>query len=187
MYEFFEDEKCYYIVYDLCKGGELFEEIVFRGKISEKETAVLIKQILICVNYLHQMNIIHRDLKPENFLLEGSKDFNEIKMIDFWLACKHDSPKVMLDQMIGSSYYIAPEVLAKRYNNKCDLWSVGVITYIALSGVPPFNGSSDKDIIASIRVGKPGFSEPVWKSISDAAKEFIKKLLTVDPEQRPSA
>jgi calcium-dependent protein kinase len=89
--------------------------------------------------------------------------------------------------MIGSSYYIAPEVLAKKYNNKCDLWSVGVITYIALSGVPPFNGSSDKDIIAAIRAGKPGFSEPVWKSISDAAKEFIKKLLTVDPEQRPSA
>lgn len=89
--------------------------------------------------------------------------------------------------MIGSAYYIAPEVLKKKYSSKCDLWSVGVIAYIALCGVPPFNGTSDKDIIASIRVGKPGFTEPVWKTISDAAKDFIKKLLNIDPEQRPTA
>jgi len=87
----------------------------------------------------------------------------------------------MLKEMVGSSYYIAPEVLARNYNNKCDLWSIGVITYIALCGVPPFNGSSDQEIVAAIRAGKPGFSEPVWKSISDSGKDFIKKLLTVDP------
>lgn len=95
MYEFFENEKFYYVVSDLCKGGELFDEILFRGKISEKDTAVLIKQILICVNYLHQMSIVHRDLKPENFLLESSKDFNQIKMVDFWLACKHEGIKML--------------------------------------------------------------------------------------------
>ena len=111
----------------------------------------------------------------------------EIKVGDFGLATKLDFDGERKRTICGTPNYIAPEVLAKKYNNKCDLWSVGVITYIALSGVPPFNGSSDKDIIAAIRVGKPGFSEPVWKSISDAAKEFIKKLLTVDPEQRPSA
>lgn len=142
MYEFFEDEKRYYIVTEICKGGELFDEIIARGKFTEKDAAVLMKQVLSCVNYCHKNHIVHRDLKPENILLEQNKDFDQIKIIDFGTSLLFDSAK-SLDEKLGTPYYIAPEVLNKKYNEKCDIWSCGVIVYILLSGMPPFNGQSD--------------------------------------------
>ena len=142
MYEFFEDDKRYYIVTDICKGGELFDEIVARGKFTEKDASVLMKQVLGCINYCHTNNIVHRDLKPENILLESNKAFDQIKIIDFGTSLViQDGEK--LDEKLGTPYYIAPEVLAKNYGSKCDIWSCGVITYIILSGIPPFNGASD--------------------------------------------
>ena len=142
MYESFEDEKRYYIVTEICKGGELFDEIIARGKFTEKDAAVLMKQVLSCVNYCHKNNIVHRDLKPENVLLEANKDFDQIKIIDFGTSLQFD-PSKFLDEKLGTPYYIAPEVLNKKYNEKCDIWSCGVILYIILSGVPPFNGAND--------------------------------------------
>jgi len=142
MYEFFEDEKRYYLVTEICKGGELFDEILQRGKFSERDGAVLMKQVLSCINYCHQSNIVHRDLKPENILLEQNKEFDQIKIIDFGTSLVYD-PNRNLDEKLGTPYYIAPEVLNKNYNEKCDIWSAGVITYILLSGMPPFNGQSD--------------------------------------------
>jgi calcium-dependent protein kinase len=88
---------------------------------------------------------------------------------------------------LGTPYYIAPEVLNKRYNEKCDIWSCGVITYIILSGMPPFNGQSDQEIMKKVRIGKFSFSDPCWASISDKAKDFISQLLTYDVDKRPSA
>ena len=146
MYEFFEDEKRYYLVTEICKGGELFDEVCKRGKFSESDAAVLIKQVLSCVNYCHKSNIVHRDLKPENILLEQNKEYDQIKIIDFGTSLVYD-PSKQLDEKLGTPYYIAPEVLNKSYNSKCDIWSVGVITYILLSGQPPFNGENDKDIM----------------------------------------
>lgn len=139
MYEFFEDEKRYYLVTEICKGGELFDEILQRGKFSERDAAVLMKQVLSCINYCHQANIVHRDLKPENILLEQNKEFDQIKIIDFGTSLVYD-PNRNLDEKLGTPYYIAPEVLNKSYNHKCDIWSCGVITFILLSGIPPFNG-----------------------------------------------
>jgi len=92
-----------------------------------------------------------------------------------------------LDEKLGTPYYIAPEVLAKSYNEKCDIWSCGVITYIILSGIPPFNGASDQEIMKKVKIGKFSFSDPIWASISDAGKEFITALLTKDKDKRPSA
>lgn len=86
-----------------------------------------------------------------------------------------------LDEKLGTPYYIAPEVLAKNYNNKCDIWSCGVITYIVLSGIPPFNGASDQEIMKKVKAGKFSFSDAVWNGISDHAKDFITQLLTKDP------
>jgi calcium-dependent protein kinase len=88
---------------------------------------------------------------------------------------------------LGTPYYIAPEVLNKKYNEKCDIWSCGVILYIILSGIPPFNGASDQEIMKKVRVGKFSFTDPCWSNISDKAKDLITKLLIYDPEQRPSA
>eukprot|EP00347_Sterkiella_histriomuscorum_P014917 403359020 len=186
MYEFFEDEKRYYIVTEICKGGELFDEIIARGKFTEKDAAILMKQVLSCVNYCHKNNIVHRDLKPENILLEQNKDFDQIKIIDFGTSLVYDTGK-SLDEKLGTPYYIAPEVLNKKYNEKCDIWSCGVITYIILSGMPPFNGQSDQEIMKKVRIGKFSFSDPCWSNMSDKAKDFITKLLTYDVDSRPSA
>jgi calcium-dependent protein kinase len=186
MYEFFEDEKRYYIVTEICKGGELFDEILNSGKFNEKNAAVLIKQVLSCINYCHNAHIVHRDLKPENILLEANKEFDQIKIIDFGTSLVYD-PNKKLDEKLGTPYYIAPEVLGKNYGAKCDIWSIGVITYILLSGIPPFNGKDDQEIMKAVRKGKFSFSDKSWSSVSDQAKDFISQLLTLDQNARPSA
>ena len=164
----------------------MFDEILSRGKFSERDGAVLMKQVLSCINYCHQSNIVHRDLKPENILLEQNKEFDQIKIIDFGTSLVYD-PNRNLDEKLGTPYYIAPEVLNKNYNHKCDIWSAGVITYILLSGVPPFNGQSDQEIMKKVREGQFSFEERVWQNISENAKAFIRLLLTYSPEDRPSA
>jgi len=186
MYEFFEDDKRYYLVTEICKGGELFDEILQRGKFSERDGAVLMKQVLSCINYCHSNNIVHRDLKPENILLEQNKEFDQIKIIDFGTSLVYD-PAKSLDEKLGTPYYIAPEVLNKNYNSKCDIWSCGVITYILLSGMPPFNGQSDQEIMKKVRAGAFSFDDKVWNNISDNCKDFIRQLLTFKADDRPTA
>ena len=92
-----------------------------------------------------------------------------------------------LDEKLGTPYYIAPEVLAKSYGSKCDIWSCGVITYIVLSGIPPFNGASDQEIMKKVKLGKFSFADPCWNNVSDSAKDFITLLLTKDQDKRPTA
>ena len=186
MYEFFEDDKRYYIVTDVCKGGELFDEIVARGKFTEQDASMLMKQVLGCINYCHSNKIVHRDLKPENILLEQNKEFDQIKIIDFGTSLVFDENK-KLDEKLGTPYYIAPEVLAKNYGSKCDIWSCGVITYITLSGIPPFNGASDQEIMNKVRQGKVSFADPVWAHVSKEGKDFITQLLTKEQDKRPTA
>jgi len=186
MFEFFEDEKRYYLVTEICKGGELFDEIINRGKFTERDAAVLIKQLLMCINYCHKKNIVHRDLKPENILLEANKEFDQIKIIDFGTSVVLDNGK-FLEEKLGTPYYIAPEVLNKKYNQTCDIWSTGVIVYILLSGIPPFNGPSDEEIMKKVRTGKFSFQDACWAGISDKAKDFITQLLTFDVSKRPTA
>ena len=119
------------------------------------------KRVLSSINYCHQANIVHRDLKPENILLEQNKEFDQIKIIDFGTSLVYD-PNRNLDEKLGTPYYIAPEVLNKNYNEKCDIWSAGVITYITLSGMPPFNGQSDQEIMKKVREGQFSFDDRIW-------------------------
>jgi calcium-dependent protein kinase len=142
--------------------------------------------VLLCINYCHKNNIIHRDLKPENILLEQNKEFDQMKIIDFGTSLVYD-PSRTLDEKLGTPYYIAPEVLNKNYDNKCDIWSAGVITYILLSGMPPFNGQSDQEIMRKVRQGTFDFDDKVWQNISAKAKDFITSLLIYKKEERPSA
>jgi len=128
--------------------------------------------MISCVSYCHNKNIVHRDLKPENIMLEKEKSFDNIKLIDFGTAQVFD-PTKQLKEQIGTPYYIAPEVLNKKYSKECDVWSSGVICYILLSGIPPFNGVTDQEIMASIKKGKFTFSNKVWNNISAEAKDFI--------------
>lgn len=142
--------------------------------------------MLSCINYCHQANIVHRDLKPENILLEANKEFDQIKIIDFGTSLVYSAER-NLEEKLGTPYYIAPEVLNKNYNEKCDIWSAGVITYILLSGMPPFNGQSDQDIMNKVRAGQFSFDDRIWQTISENAKAFITSLLTFNSSDRPSA
>lgn len=149
IFEFYEDKKNFYIITEFCEGGELFDKIIEKGSFSENEAAWIMKQLLSAVNYIHSNNIVHRDLKPENILLDTKKD-NIIKIIDWGTARFFDRNKKM-NRINGTPYYIAPEVLAEKYDEKCDIWSCGVIMYIMLCGYPPFNAESDDLILEKIK------------------------------------
>lgn len=135
MYEFFEDKNRYFMVTENCSGGELFDQIGKIGNFRERDAAHLIKQVLSCLNYCHLKNVVHRDMKPENILLESSNsaDYDRIKITNFSSSAICD-PNGKLEEIVGAPYYIAPEVLSRNYNSKCDIWSCGVITYILLCG-----------------------------------------------------
>ena len=187
IYEFYEDKANYYIVSELCKGGELFDVITEKGAFKESEAAPLMHQLMSAICYCHQNRIVHRDLKPENILLEDkNRDNPVIKLIDLGGA-RYFSKHKKMSKINGTPYYIAPEVLNEIYDEKCDIWSAGVIFYILLCGYPPFNGETDKEIMDAVKKGEFDFPEEEWDCISDLAKDLIKKMLTYDPKKRLSA
>lgn len=181
IYEFFEDTKFMYIIMELAQGGELFDKIQNVHHFSERKAAEIFQQVLSGVNYLHKHNIVHRDLKPENILFDGEI----LKIVDFGTSRNFDNKKKMKN-CHGTPYYIAPEVLNESYNEKCDVWSCGVILYILLSGVPPFNGANDDEILDSVMKGKYTFDIPEFRALSSYAKQLIRKMLTYNPKDRIS-
>jgi calcium-dependent protein kinase len=188
----YEDEKFLHLVTELCTGGELFDRIIAKtnseeGRFTEQDAAKLVQQILSAIEYCHNVhNICHRDLKPENFLFKTSSEDAELKVIDFGLS-RFDDMEEHMHTRVGTPYYIAPEVLQRDYDKACDMWSIGVITYILLCGFPPFYGNSDQEIFMSIQRGVYDYPSPEWDSISDDAKDFIDSLLKKDPSERPTA
>lgn len=181
IYEYFSDEKYIFIVTELMQGGELFDRIMDVHHFSERKAAEVFLQILSAVNYLHSHKIVHRDLKPENILFDG----DNIKLIDFGTSREFE-PNSKMKGTHGTPYYIAPEVLQHSYNEKCDVWSCGVILYILLSGSPPFNGGNDDEILESVQRGQYSFDLPEFEQISDYAKRLITKMLTFNPKHRIS-
>ena len=146
-------------------------------------TAKIMQQILSAVVYCHKHGICHRDLKPENLLLEEDSIDSNIKVIDFGTS-KFFKQNEKMSEKFGTPYYIAPEVLKKNYNEKCDVWSCGVILYILLAGYPPFGGKNNEIIMKKVFEGKYSFIRKEWSLISDKAKNLISKMLTYNPEQR---
>ena len=188
IFEFYSSKQNYSIVTELCPGGELFQQIIDKGPFNEKYSAYVMYQIFSAVNYCHKMHIVHRDLKPENILIV-SKDregLPTIKICDFGTSKMFEKGAVQR-KLVGSSYYIAPEVLKKHYNEKCDVWSCGVIMYILLSARPPFGGEDDNEIMERVSSGKYDLESPPFNKLSKNSIDLIKRLLTMDPEQRISA
>ena len=185
IYEYFEDAKRCYIVMEYCKGGELFDEILKRQKFTERSAVVIMQQLLSVVKYLHEHSIIHRDIRPENILLEEKASGLSIKLIDFGNATtvKRKTDFKMTHAM---SHYIAPEVFKHHYNEKCDLWSCGVILYILLSGVAPFVGHSVNEIVRQIKSGSFYFQVCSNIKASPEAQNMIISLVS-DADTRLSA
>jgi calcium-dependent protein kinase len=185
IFEFFEDKKNFYIITEFCEGGELFDKIVEKGTFNENEAADIMRQLLSAVNYIHLNSIVHRDLKPENILLDLKKQ-NIIKIIDWGTARFYEKDKKM-NRISGTPYYIAPEVLNEKYDEKCDIWSCGVIMYILLCGYPPFNAETDQEILNKIKLGKFSFPDEEWENVSPDAKDLIGRMLAFSPNERYSA
>ena len=181
LYEIYENDNYIYLVMELCTGGELFDRIIQKteqGKqFTEKEVANIFQQMMSAINYCHSNKIVHRDLKPENLLLATQDENSPIKVIDFGMSRIFNNKQAMFDK-VGTAYYISPEVLDGFYDEKCDIWSAGVILYILLCGYPPFNGNDDDEIFESIKKRKFVFPDAEWANISKEAKDLINKMLS---------
>merc|ERR1712151_640851 len=188
LYETFEDHRNIYLIMELCSGGELFDRIIESGHFTEQQAAVLMQQIIRAIFYMHENSICHRDLKPENFLFMTKEPIhkNILKIIDFGLSCEF-KPGQVLTTKAGTPYYVAPQVLAGKYDHMSDLWSCGVIMFVLLCGYPPFFGDTDAEVLSKVRLGNFSFNASDWKNVSDHAKNLIRMLLKMNPRDRYTA
>ncbi|CAB4287457.1 unnamed protein product [Prunus armeniaca] len=183
----FEDHDNVYIVMELCEGGELLDRILARGgKYTEDDARTVMIQILNVVAFCHLQGVVHRDLKPENFLFSSKDEDSQLKAIDFGLS-DFVKPDERLNDIVGSAYYVAPEVLHRSYATEADVWSVGVIAYILLCGSRPFWARTESGIFRAVLKADPSFDEPPWPSLSAEARDFVKRLLNKDPRKRMTA
>ena len=194
--EIYEDKLHYELIMEELNGGSLTERLIEKvdddgETFSEREAATIFKQIISAISYCHGKGIVHRDLKMENVIFIDTKGNLDIKIIDFGLS-QYDTFKLLslvnliseetaktvnMNDIVGTPHYIAPEVLKGKYNQKCDIWSAGVILYSMLSGHFPFNGRTNKEIFKSISKKKFEFPEKYWKNISNEAKDLISHML----------
>jgi len=190
LHDIYETATDLFLVLEFVPGGELFDQIVERGSYSEHDAALLVRQILEGIDYMHKHGVVHRDLKPENLLCANPKGDNSkqsvIKIADFGLS--KDTETGNLQTSCGTPSYVAPEVLmGGQYDSEVDIWSIGVITYVLLCGFTPFYGDNQRQLFERILHAQFDFPSPEWDDISAQAKDFVKKLLVVNPAQRLSA
>ncbi|KAI7747244.1 hypothetical protein M8C21_004907, partial [Ambrosia artemisiifolia] len=166
-YDAFEDDQYVYIVMELCEGGELLDRILSRGgRYNENDAKSIVIQMLSIASFTHLQGVVHRDLKPELYFNLNHQRLNDI---------------------VGSAYYVAPEVLHRSYNVEADMWSIGVITYILLCGSRPFFARTESGIFRSVVKTDPNLEGSPWPSVSSEAKDFVKRLLNKDHRKRMSA
>ncbi|CAN1227158.1 Calcium-dependent protein kinase 16 [Linum perenne] len=184
----FEDDSYVFIVMELCEGGELLDRILAKkdSRYSEKDAAVIVRQMLKVAAECHLHGLVHRDMKPENFLFKSTKEDSALKATDFGLS-DYIKPGKKFHDIVGSAYYVAPEVLQRKSGPESDVWSIGVITYILLCGRRPFWDKTEDGIFKEVLRNKPDFRRKPWPTISHSAKDFIRKLLVKDPRARLTA
>ena len=192
IYEFYELNDCFYIINEFCPNGELYNYIN-NSTLDEDQLSVIFYQVFSGLKYLHENNILHGDLKPENILISkkekdllDNKEYFWIKIVDFGTAKIFEKDKNE-KSIVGSPYYIAPEVLKSNYNEKCDTWSVGVILYMFLVGKPPFNGQNSADIVNSIMTKNYDDKNPKLLTHSEEVRDLIKHLIEKDTSKRLSS
>jgi len=208
MIDFFEDSKTLHIVMEMVDGCDLFDRIMDEGQFNETQARLTLRAMLQSLGYLHSNGIAHRDIKPENIMTTvdaNDGDIFNIKLIDFGLSKamarpdKHvsshtgESKRSLLHRMtsrVGTPCYMAPEMITasnEAYGQAIDLWSVGCVFYILLSGFPPFFGETNSELFEEIRRADVDFSDPAFDNVSDTAKDLVCGLLTADPSMRLTA
>lgn len=184
--EFFETERLCYLVLEYCEGGELFQKLAKERNFSELTAAHIMRKLISGVLYCHNNGLCHRDLKPENCLMVDNGEESDVKIIDFGLAMYINEQHV-LNNVCGTAYYIAPEVLSGSYGIECDCWSLGVIMYTMLSGSPPFTGKNNQEILMKVYNGSYSLRGKTFTKISKIAKDLISRFLVKDPAMRITA
>ncbi|WVZ60134.1 hypothetical protein U9M48_010192 [Paspalum notatum var. saurae] len=182
----YEDADAVHLVMELCDGGELFDRIVARGRYTERAAAAAARTVAEVVRACHAHGVMHRDLKPENFLYAGKSEDAQLKAIDFGLSVFF-KPGERFTEIVGSPYYMAPEVLRRSYGPEVDIWSAGVILYILLCGVPPFWAETEQGVARAILRGSLDLQREPWPRISEGAKSLVRQMLQMDPKKRPTA
>lgn len=190
LYDSFEDPYFFHIVTEFCSGGELFERILSNGRLTESSAALYMEQMLRAVSHLHENGISHRDIKPQNFVFGDQSKEAELKMIDFGLSKRYYTKtnlKIRMNSFVGTPLYIAPEVLKGSYSEKCDMWGLGIILSLMLTGTLPFEGSSKNDVYRNLLQSELDTNTYLYKHLSHNAIDILHKLLEKIPERRISA
>lgn len=185
-HETYNDEYYFHIVMEVARGKDVFDKIIEEGVLSENTVAHITYKVLSALVYCHYRGISHRDIKPENILFEHESNQGEIKLIDFGLSRKYHAQEKM-QTVLGTPYYVAPEVLKGSYDERCDVWSVGAFMFIMLSGEPPFNGKNNNAIFKRILNEEVSYPPEKFKNVSKEAMDLMKHCLIKDPSKRLTA
>ncbi|KAG5447526.1 Phosphorylase b kinase gamma catalytic chain, skeletal muscle/heart isoform [Clonorchis sinensis] len=187
LHDVFEGDAYIFLVFEVCRGGELFDYLTHKVTVSEKRTRIFMRQLFDAVDFIHKRRIVHRDLKPENILLDSREN---IKLTDFGLAVFTEDNEELRETR-GTPGYLAPEVLMvgyyedqPPYGQPVDMWACGVIMYTLLAGCPPFWNRKEHLMLRQIMEGRYSFPSPEWDDISETAKDLIRRLLVVDTNNR---
>jgi calcium/calmodulin-dependent protein kinase I len=183
----FEDESSIHLVLDLCSGIDILDRITSDAPIPEPETAALAKELLEAISSCHHRGVAHRDIKPDNIMFDMN---GRLKLADFgsaaWFGGFEGEEK--MDGIVGTPYYVAPEVIAgRRYSEKVDVWSAGVVIYMLLSGTAPFDGESAEDIFEAVLRANLRFPTRIFGWVSPMAKDLLRRTLSRDVTRRFSA
>lgn len=183
-FKHFQSEEYFYVVIEYCAGGDLFQKIVDREKFAEEEAMRIMEDLLRAISHCHRLGIIHRDLKPENIMYSSE---GVLKVIDFGLSMKAGTGT--REEIVGTPCYIAPEVIvSEHFTRACDIWSLGIVMHVLLSGSVPVGGSTVEEVCRKVEMYRgPGFHSALWKHVSQNAKDLLKKMLDPDPEARITA
>jgi calcium/calmodulin-dependent protein kinase I len=187
MIDYFEEDRCHFVVMELEKGGDLCERINEKVCYAEPDAMIVVRNICEAMEFVHDKGFAHCDIKPRNYLLHSKKDDLDVRLADFGFAQHVHAPNSLTSQC-GTPFFVAPEVINRKpYDQKVDMWSIGVTAYLLLCGETPFNGKNRQQLFRRISCDDPIFPDDKWGHISDEAVDFVRKLLTKDPAKRLSA
>jgi len=181
----YESDRHLHFVMECLEGGELYDRVVQKGKLPERESKEAIRQMLLVLAYLHGRGIVHRDVKLENFLFDEPNG-DHLKLVDFGLSAFYRAGDAQMQTKCGTIDYVAPEVLKGGYTSQCDMWSLGVVAFILLSGGMPFNGKNG-DARRKIMSGSYNMREEKWAPVTEGGRNFVRSLLDMDPTRRLTA
>ncbi|XP_054464055.1 serine/threonine kinase 17a like [Anoplopoma fimbria] len=189
LYEVYETNSEIILVLECAAGGEIFNQCVADNDeaFTEKDVIRLAKQILTGVAFLHRNNVVHLDLKPQNILLTSASPLGDIRIVDFGLSRRMDNI-TEVREILGTPEYVAPEILNyEPISTATDMWSIGVLTYVMLTGESPFLGDEKQETFLNISQVNVDYSQDTFEGISSLAVDFIKSLLVKNPRKRATA